>query len=62
MPKKYFSNNEGKTYIGNNPKPIKIINNIFNNKIVYKQKNDEDDDWILVIELKPQIEDYFYTF
>lgn len=62
MPKMYFSKNEGTTYIGTNPKPVKIIKIDFDDKIVYKRKNDEDDDWVLIIELKPQIEDYFYTF
>lgn len=61
MPKKYFNKNEGETYIGSNPKPIKIIYNDFSNKLVYKKKNDKDD-WVIVINPKIQLEDYFYIF
>ena len=37
MPKKYFNKNAGLTYIGKDPKPVKIIHNDFLNKIVYEK-------------------------
>lgn len=61
MPKKYFNKNAGLTYIGNDPKPVKIIHNDFSNKIIYKKKNDKDE-WVLVIKPKTQFEDYTYIF
>lgn len=61
MPKKYFNKNAGLTYIGNDPKPVKIIHNDFANKIIYKKKNDNDE-WVLVIKPKTQFEDYTYIF
>lgn len=61
MPKKYFNKNAGLTYIGYDPKPVKIIHNEFDNKIVYKRKN-ENNDWVIVIKPKTQFEDYHYIF